>query len=170
MFAASLGWFLLTRLNVWMVFLAEWRIRWWIWWESAFAEASRRVWRVYRSPVYSGWFRFLGVLQGQLRNELWPTTTSARKHSGRILGMSKAGKERKFEKWIDTMSKQANPCKGEFSSGSTFDHHLDEICSWYTFDLSGINSNLHAFLGRLGIQERSPKGLLLFHVLWGSLR
>ena len=45
MFAASLGWFLLTRLNVWMVFLVEWRIRWWIWWDSAFA--GRRVWRVY---------------------------------------------------------------------------------------------------------------------------
>lgn len=38
MLAMSLGWFLLTRLNVWMVFLAEWRIWWLIWWDSAFAE------------------------------------------------------------------------------------------------------------------------------------
>ena len=43
-----------------------------------------------------------GALQGQLRNELWPTTTSARKHSGRLLGIRKAGKERKFETWMDS--------------------------------------------------------------------
>ena len=172
MFAVSLGWFLLTRLNVWMVFLAEWRTIWLIWWDSAFAEASRRVWRS-KAHAYTKrcpkrckqmdfslfprtkWWKH--CWQKAWKHRLSTTATrqlrlwgAARSTDKRVAANYYFGEETQWphswpeqgrkgtQVWeMDRYNEQTSESMriGEFASmcQPTFNHHLDEICCWYTW-------------------------------------